>query len=50
MYAWLWQVLPGGRGARAIQLVALALVLLAALWFWVFPWLSDSYSPYSVPL
>jgi hypothetical protein len=48
MYAWLWHVLPGGRGARVLQLLALALVLLALLWFWVFPRVSDSYSFYSL--
>jgi hypothetical protein len=49
MYAWLWRVLPGSRGARVLQLLALALALLVLLWFWIFPWLSDTYSAYSVP-
>jgi len=50
VYAWLWRVLPGSRGARAFQLLILALALLVLLWFWIFPWLSDTYSAYSVPM
>jgi hypothetical protein len=50
MYAWLWRVLPGSAGARALQLFALGLVLLMLLWFWVFPWVSDTYSFYTLPL
>ena len=49
MYAWLWRALPGSRGARTLQLLVLALALLVLLWFWVFPWLSDTYSAYSLP-
>ena len=44
MYGWLWRALPGSRGARALQLLALALVVLTALWSWVFPWVSDTFS------
>jgi hypothetical protein len=50
MYAWLWRALPGSPGARVLELIALALVLLLLLWFWGFPWLSDAYSAYSLPL
>ena len=50
MYAWLWHALPGSRGARTLQLLALALILLLLLWFYGFPWLSDAYSAYSLPL
>jgi hypothetical protein len=46
VYAWLWRALPGSRGARAFQLVALAAVALVLLWFWAFPWASDTYSLY----
>lgn len=45
MYGWLWRALPGSRGARALQLLALALVVLTALWFWAFPWVSDTFVP-----
>ena len=44
MYAWLWRTLPGSRGARACQLLALVLVVVTFLWFWVFPWVSDTFS------
>jgi hypothetical protein len=44
MYAWLWRALPGSRGARTFQLLALALVVATVLWFWVFPWVSDTFS------
>jgi hypothetical protein len=50
MYGWLWRVLPGSAGARTLQLLALAIVVLVVLWFWVFPWASDAYSLYSLPL
>jgi hypothetical protein len=45
MYGWLWRALPGSRGARALQLLALVLVVLTALWFWAFPWVSDTFMP-----
>jgi hypothetical protein len=48
MYVWLWSVLPGSRGARALQMLALAILALILLWFWIFPWVSDSYSVYSL--
>jgi hypothetical protein len=47
MYAWLWRVLPGSRAARAFQLLAMMLVVLTILWFWVFPWVSDTFSLHS---
>ena len=50
MYAWLWQALPGSKGARALQLVALALVVLMLLWFWIFPWVSDTLAVYTLSL
>jgi hypothetical protein len=48
MYGWLWRALPGSAGARAFQLLALALATLTVLWFWVFPWVSDTFSLYSL--
>jgi len=38
MYSWMWHRLPGSTPARASTLALLALVVAAALWFWVFPW------------
>jgi hypothetical protein len=44
MYGWLWRSLPGGTGARTLQFAAITVITLALLWFWVFPWASDSLS------
>jgi hypothetical protein len=44
MYAWLWRALPGSRGARVLQLLAVLLAVLMVLWFWAFPWFSDTFS------
>jgi hypothetical protein len=38
MYPWLWQRIPGTTMVRAGALTVLALAVVAALWFWVFPW------------
>jgi len=40
MYGWIWRRLPGGTGARTLQLLVLAAVIAAALWFVVYPWAS----------
>lgn len=37
MYAALWRVLPGGRLAKALQCLVLALLVVAVLFVWVFP-------------
>lgn len=37
MYGALWRVLPGGRGAKALQCVVLFLAVVAVLFVWVFP-------------
>ena len=37
MYAALWRRLPGGRLAKTVQAVALAAVVVALLFLWVFP-------------
>jgi hypothetical protein len=50
MYGWLWRSLPGSAGARALQFAAIAATVLFLLWFWVFPWASDSLSVYSFSL
>jgi len=47
MYAWLWRVLPGSGAARGFQLLAMMLVVLTILWFWIFPWVSDTFSLHS---
>jgi hypothetical protein len=38
MYAWIWHRLPGRTPARAGVLALLIVAVLAALWFYVFPW------------
>lgn len=39
MYHWIWRRLPGGSTAtRAALAATLAVAVLAALWFWMFPW------------
>lgn len=40
MYAALWRALPGGRWAKVAQCLALALLVVAVLFRWVFPALS----------
>ncbi|MEP6631459.1 MAG: hypothetical protein ABJA89_13380 [Lapillicoccus sp.] len=37
MYAALWRLLPGGRGAKALQMLVLAAAVVAVLFLWVFP-------------
>lgn len=37
MYAALWRLLPGGRWAKALQMLVLAAVVVAVLFVWVFP-------------
>jgi len=41
MYAALWRVLPGPVWLRVILLIVLAAAVLAALVFWVFPWVQE---------
>jgi hypothetical protein len=38
MYGWIWRKLPGGTAARLLQMALLAALVLALLWFVVFPW------------
>jgi ABC-type transporter Mla subunit MlaD len=38
MYAALWRVLPGPWWVRVVILLVLLVAVLAALAFWVFPW------------
>jgi hypothetical protein len=40
MYGWIWRRLPGGRGARVMQMTLLALAAGLLLWFVVYPWAS----------
>ncbi|MDD7933898.1 hypothetical protein [Actinomycetospora straminea] len=38
MYAWLWRRLPGPVAVRVLQLLVLAVAVVAALFGVVFPW------------
>ncbi len=38
MYAWIWHQLPGRTPAKAGVLALIIAVVLAALWFYAFPW------------
>ncbi|MCP1502849.1 hypothetical protein J2Y89_001593 [Curtobacterium herbarum] len=40
-----WNVLPGPTAAKLAQLVVLALLVLAVLFTWVFPWMADTVLP-----
>lgn len=46
MYAALWNFLPGPPWARALLCVGLGIIVLAACFEYVFPWLSD-YMPFN---
>ncbi|QNO37500.1 hypothetical protein H4J02_00100 [Protaetiibacter sp. SSC-01] len=41
MYGALWRVLPGPWWVRTLILLVLAAAVLAALAFWVFPWVDQ---------
>lgn len=38
MYAWLWRTLPGRGRTKTATVAVLAIAMLAALWYGVFPW------------
>jgi hypothetical protein len=40
VYRWLWRRLPGGPGARLVQLLVVVAAVGALLWFLVYPWAS----------
>jgi hypothetical protein len=37
MYGWIWRRLPGGTGARFLQMAVLAVAVGLLLWFVVYP-------------
>lgn len=41
MYSWLWRVLPGKRLGKVLQLVLLTALVLAGLYYFVFPWIDS---------
>ncbi len=48
MYAALWRVLPGPWWVRVLILLVAAAVILYALFFFVFPWVSALIDPQDV--
>ncbi len=45
MYSWIWRHLPGPTVARVLQATGLFLVVVALLFFVVFPW-AEPYLPF----
>lgn len=45
MYAAFWRILPGPVWLRIIVVVVLLAAVLAALTFWVFPWIDELTTP-----
>jgi hypothetical protein len=39
MYSWLWRALPGKRAVKVLQVMVLIGLVLAGLYYFVFPWL-----------
>lgn len=39
MYSWLWRKLPGNRFIKLLQATLLLAGALAAMYFFIFPWL-----------
>jgi hypothetical protein len=40
VHGWIWRRLPGGTGARCVQVAMLVIVAGLLLWFLIYPWLS----------
>jgi hypothetical protein len=47
MYSWLWRKLPGNLVQKVLQVILLSAVALAAMYFFVFPWLDTVIFPES---
>ena len=45
MYVWIWRHLPGPTAVRLLQVLVLFLLVVALLFFVVFPWL-EPYLPF----
>lgn len=48
MYSALWRALPGPWGLRLVLILVIAAAVLAALVFWVFPWVDQFVIPQEV--
>ena len=38
MYAWIWRLLPGQPTTKVLVALGLVLVIVALLWYVLFPW------------
>jgi hypothetical protein len=38
LYEWLWHRLPGGPGSKVFSLMLIVALVVALLWYFVFPW------------
>jgi hypothetical protein len=38
VYRWLWRRLPGETGSKLISVILIAALVVAVLWFLLFPW------------
>jgi hypothetical protein len=43
MYAALWRLLPGGALMKALQLMAIAGIVVFILFEWTFPWIAQTF-------
>jgi hypothetical protein len=46
MYEWIWRKLPFGLPGKLAGSVVLAVVVIAVLWFWVFPAIEPMVVPF----
>lgn len=42
MYSWLWRHLPGPKAVKFVEALILLLLVVAALFTWVFPWVAET--------
>lgn len=45
MYSWIWKILPGNNWLKLLQATLLTAGALAAMYFFVFPWLDNVVFP-----
>lgn len=43
MYAWLWRHLFGPAWFKTIQCAILLIAVIGVLFFWVYPWIADTF-------
>lgn len=45
MFGWIWKVLPGNKALKLLQVLILTAGAIAALYFYVFPWMDSVIYP-----